>query len=166
LREIASLRTDDHVIEFLGRDDGDVLYPLDTNSTGEPFYWTAWGDTVRLYPTPDAVYTVNVRAYRNPIEFGGNTAIHRAAISGGDTPDMPDPFDQVLALYAIYRSYQQQEDGGMAQQYYVSFVGELDNLADRFNDAPAPQPLVLNSTRASRWRSQQILPDRLRYSWE
>lgn len=165
LREVASLRTNDHVVQYLGRDDGDVLYPLDTNSTGEPFYWTVWGNTVRLYPTPAAVYTINVRAYRNPIEFGGNTVIHRSSIADADTPDFPDPFDPVLALYAIYRAYQQQEDTGMAQQYYVAFVSELDNLADRFNDSPAPQPLALNSISVSRWRSQ-FLPGRLRYSWE
>ena len=83
-----------------------------------------------------------------------------------DTPDLPDPFDNVLSLYGIYRAYQQQEDSGMAQQYYVAFVGELDNLTARYKSTPAPQPVILNSRRASRWLSQAILPNRLRYSWE
>ena len=85
--------------------------------------------------------------------------------SDSATPDLPDPFDNVLSLYAIYRSYQQQEDGGMAQQYYVAFLGELSNLAARYQDTPAPQPMILNSRRVSRWGSQ-FLPARLRYSWE
>ena len=165
-REIGHLMTDGHVLEYLGRDDGDLVYPLDSNSTGEPWYWSEWGDSIRLYPTPSSALTIYARGYRNAVEFGGNTAIYRAAIANTDTPDLPDPFDNVLSLYSIYRAYQQQEDSGMAQQYYVAFVGELENLTARYKSAPAPQPVVLNSSRASRWRSQMILPNRLRYSWE
>ena len=165
-REIGHLMTDGHVLEYLGRDDGDLVYPLDSNSTGEPWYWSEWGDSIRLYPTPSSALTIYARGYRNAVEFGGNTAIYRAAIANTDTPDLPDPFDNVLSLYSIYRAYQQQEDSGMAQQYYVAFVGEFENLTARYKSAPAPQPVVLNSRRASRWRSQMILPNRLRYSWE
>jgi hypothetical protein len=165
-REVNHLMTDNHVLEYLGRDDGDIVYPLDSNTTGTPWYWSEWGDSFRLYPTPSAGTTIYARGYRNAIEFGGNTAIYRAAIANTDTPDLPDPFDNVLSLYGIYRAYQQQEDSGMAQQYYVAFVGELDNLTARYKSTPAPQPVVLNSRRASRWLSQAILPNRLRYSWE
>jgi hypothetical protein len=165
-REINHLMTSNHVLEYLGRDDGDLVYPLDSNTTGTPWYWSEWGDSFRLYPTPSAGTTIYARGYRNAIEFGGNTAIYRAAIANTDTPDLPDPFDNVLSLYGIYRAYQQQEDSGMAQQYYVAFVGELDNLTARYKSAPAPQPVILNSRRASRWFSQSILRGRLRYSWE
>jgi len=54
----------------------------------------------------------------------------------------------------------------MGQQYYAQFISELENLRARFEDTPAPQPVLLNSVNASRWRSQSILPNRLRYSWE
>ncbi len=166
LREVAAMKTDDHVLEFLGYDAADVMYPLDTNTTGEPWFWTFWNDTITLYPTPGSVYTVTIRGYRNAIEFGGNTPIYRASIADTNTPDFPDPFNPVLASYAIYRTYQQQEDAGMGSQYYAQFVSELDNLRARFEDAPAPQPLTLNSRRISRWRSGLVLPARLRYSWE
>ena len=166
IREVAHLKTDNHVLEFLGYDDADIVYPLDSNTTGKPWYWSFWGDNIRLYPTPTAVTTIYVRGYRNAVEFGGNTAIYRAAIANADTPDLPDPFDNILTLYGIYRAYQQQEDMGMAQQYYAGFAAELDNLRARFEDMPAPQPIIINSRNASRWRSQSILPNRLRYSWE
>jgi len=164
LREIASLKTDDHVIEFLGYDDGDLMYPLDTNTTGDPWYWSYWQDTVRFHPTPSAVTTIYVRGYRNAVDFGGNTAVYRPSIADTNTTDLPDPFNQVLASYAIYRSYQQQEDGGMASQYYAQFVSELDNLRARYEDSPAPQPLILNHRNTSKWRAS--LPYRLRYTWE
>lgn len=166
LREIAAMKTDDHVLDFLGYDAADIMYPLDTNTTGEPWFWTFWNDTVTLYPTPDATYTVSLRGYRNAIEFGGADTVYRAAIADADTPDLPNPFDPVLASYGIYRTYQQQEDAGMGSQYYAQFISELDNLRARFEDVPAPQPLLLNSRRISRWRSQMVLPARLRYSWE
>mgnify|MGYP003111551449 FL=1 len=161
LREIGSLKTDDHVIELIGFDDGDIMYPLDTNTTGEPWYWSYWSDTVRVYPTPDAAYTIYVRGYRNAAPFGSGSGA-----TDDTNPDLPDAFDTVLSLYAIYRCYQQQEDGGMAQQYYVQFLGELSNLAARYNDTPAPQPMILNSRSVSKWASQSYLPPRLRYSWE
>ena len=171
LREVAAMKTDNHVLEFIGYDDADVIYPLDSNTVGNPWYWAMWGGqggtlNIRLYPTPSSVHTIYVRGYRNAIEFGGANAVYRTGIGDTDTPDWPDPFDNVLSLYGIYRSYQQQEDAGMANQYFARFQGELDNLRARFEDTPAPQPLRLNSRNASRWRSQSIMPDRLRYSWE
>tara|TARA_R100000808_G_C2147983_1_gene156016 strand:- start:2266 stop:3072 length:807 start_codon:yes stop_codon:yes gene_type:complete len=177
LREIASLKSDSQVIEFIGYDTGDVIYPLNSNSTGNPWYWSMWASgssasagisnqTIRIYPTPGSGETIYLRGYRNPVEFGGNTAIARTAIADTDTPDLPVPFDNVLSLYVIYRCYQQQEDAAMGQQYYSQFIQELANLRARFEDSPAPQPILLNSVRSSRWLSQSYLPDRLRYSWE
>jgi hypothetical protein len=177
VREVASMKTGNHVLEYIGYDVADIIYPLDSNSTGRPWYWSSWNSgtsasaritnqTIRLYPTPSEVQTISIRGYRNPVEFGGITAVYRTAIADANTPDLPVPFDNVLALYALYRAYQQQEDAAMGQQYYSQFIQELDNLRARFEDSPAPQPLLLNSIRASRWMSQSPLGRRLRYSWE
>ena len=166
MRDIASLKTDSHVLEFIGYDDADTVYPLNSNTQSDPWYWSFWGDQVRLYPTPGAATTIYVRGYRNAIDFGGLASTTRSAIADADTPDWPDPFDNVLSLYVIFRTYQQQEDAGMGQQYYAGFLSELDNLKARYEGAPAPQPILLNSRIASRWRSQMFLPGRLRYSWE
>ena len=160
LREVAALRTDNHVISFVGRDEGDVVYPLDVTSQGEPWWWSYWADTVRLYPTPTSVTTINVRGYKDPTAFGAGVA------DDVEPSDLPSPFHMLIATYGLARAYEQQEDPGMAAQYYSLFRGELDNLKDRYVDMPAPQPILLNSRSASRWRSQVILPKRLRYSWE
>ena len=174
MREVAAMKTDNHVMQYIGYDVADIIYPLDSNSTGRPWYWTMWNSgvsastavnsqTVRVYPTPSEVQTITVRGYRNPVDFGGTVAVHRTAVADADTPDLPVPFDNVLSLYSIYRSYQQQEDAMMANQYFSLFQGELDNLRARFEDTPAPQPLLLNSIRASRWQSQSYMPGQLRY---
>ena len=160
LRDIASLRTNDHVITYVGRDTGDVVYPLDVSGTGEPWWWSYWAENVRFYPTPNAVHTVTLRGYAEPTAFGAGVG------DAVEPSDLPTPFHMIIATYGIARAYEQQEDPGMAAQYFALFEGELDNLKDRYVDMPAPQPILLNSRTASRWRSQVILPNRLRYSWE
>ena len=160
LREIAALRTDNHVLEYIGRDDGDVIYPLDSNTSGRPWYWSFWADSIRLYATPGSVDTVYVRGYKDPAAFG-------AGVSDATEPsDLPTPFHMVLATYGIARAYEQQEDPTMSAQYFSIFNQELENLRARYEDMPAAQPVRLNSRSASRWMSQSYLPRRLRYSWE
>ena len=160
LRDIAALRTDDHVLTYIGRDDGDVVYPLNSNSTGDVYYFSNWAEKVRLYPTPSSTQTIYVRGYAKPSAFGVGS------VDTAVPTDFDDPFHILFATYAVARAYEQQEDPQMAQQYYSVFARELDNLRARYLDSPAPQPLVLNSRNVSRWSSQSILPDRLRYSWE
>ena len=160
LRDVAALRTDDHVLSYIGRDDGDVVYPLDTNSTGDVWYFSYWAEKVRLYPTPSSVQTIYVRGYKKPTSFGVGSA------DGTAPSDFPEPFHILFPTYATARAYEQQEDPGMAQQYYAIFARELDNLRARYIDVPTPQPLVLNNRNTSRWRSQSYMPNRLRYSWE
>ena len=45
----------------------------------------------------------------------------------------------------------QQEDPVMAQQYQTQFAIELDNVARRYVDTPAPQPMVANSRKPTRY---------------
>ena len=160
LREINALRTDNHVITFVGRDEGDVVYPIETNTTGEPWWWSFWAESVRLYPTPSSVFTVSVRGYGDPTAFGAGSA------DTASPSDLPTPFHIVIATYGLARAYEQQEDPTMANQYFAIFQQEFTNLKARYDDMPAPQPVLLNSRSASRWRSQVILPNRLRYGWE
>ena len=144
LREIVAMRTDDHVLQYVGSDDADWNYPLDVASSGEPWEWSYWNDTVRFYPTPDTTYTVNVRALRNATSFGVGT-------SDGTQPDLPAAFHPVLVTYATAKAYLQQEDPVMANQYQSQFVQDLDNVARRYADVPAPQPMVANSRRPTRY---------------
>ena len=39
----------------------------------------------------------------------------------------------------------------MAQQYFIQFQTDLDNIGRRYNDTPAPQPMVANSRIATRY---------------
>lgn len=160
LRDIASLRTNDHVITYVGRDTGDVVYPLDVSGTGEPWWWSYWAENVRFYPTPNAVHAVTLRGYAEPTAFGAGVG------DSVEPSDLPTPFHMIIATYGIARAYEQQEDPVMAAQYFAVFNQELDNLRARYEDTPSPQPIIVGSRSASRWQSQSYLPGRLRYSWE
>ncbi len=147
LREIMSLRTDDHILAYIGRDDADSEYPINAESSGTPWEWSYWNDTVRLYPKPDSsTLTVYTRASRNPDSFG-------AASSDAAVPDIPDPFHPIMVTYGLWKTYLQQEDPMMAQQYMTQFHMELDNVARRYADSPAPQPMLLNGRRSNRFLS-------------
>ena len=61
MREVAAMKTDNHVMQYIGYDVADIIYPLDSNSTGRPWYWSSWNSgvsasaavtnqTIRLYP--------------------------------------------------------------------------------------------------------------------
>ena len=144
MREIFSLRTDTGICDYIGRDLGDHRNPLDSLGSGSPTQWTYWGDKIRFYPTPSSVETIYVRGVRNATDFPSTMdgAPNTAAV-----PDLPAPFHPLLATYAASRAYLQQEDPTMGAQYDRQFQIELDNLARRFADTPAPQPMMLNSRR-------------------
>ena len=55
----------------------DYWFPTST-STGTPLYWCVSGDQLRIYPTPDAVYTVTEVFFQ-----------YEPELSGTDTPLMP-----------------------------------------------------------------------------
>ena len=154
LRDVVALRNDDHVIQYIGSDHADKNYPLDVASSGEPWEWSYWNDTVRFYPTPSSVETIYVRGIRNATAFGQGS-------SDSATPDIPDPFHAVLVTYAIAKCYLQQEDPVMADQYMRSYMIELDNVARRYSDTPSPQPLIANSRTSTRYLAGM---GRLRYA--
>ena len=154
LRDVVALRNDDHVIQYIGSDDADSNYPLNVASSGQPWEWSFWNETVRFYPTPASVKTIYVRGIRNATDFGAGSV-------DSATPDIPDPFHSVLVTYAIAKCYLQQEDPTMADQYQRDYMIELDNVARRYSDTPSPQPLVGNSRRSTRYLAGM---GRLRYA--
>lgn len=155
LRTIAALRTDDAVLAFIGIDEGDEQYPIDSSSSGTPTYWSFWADNVRLYPTPSSASTINVRGFKNPTAFGAGSS------DLTEPSDFPEPFHILFATYGIARAYEQQEDPGMAAQYLAIFNRELDNLRARYLATPAAQPVTLNKNKV-----RSFAPGRLRYAWE
>jgi len=155
LSEITSIVTPSHgPIKWIGRDVGDTHFPLDTATTGEPVAWSEWGGSLRLYPTPDAVYSLSVRGYRESTDW--------IAEGAGGEPDLPDDLHNCVAQWALARAYAQQDDPEMAQLFERQFADELNFFRRRFNDTPPAQPLIMNGTR----HGIQTFSGRLRYDFE
>lgn len=149
------LRGPNHEMVYIGPDEADRSYPRNVTTTGDPYYWTVRGrTTLTVYPTPNAAYTINIRGYRTPTDW--------VSLGTGGTPDMPDEFQDLLALWALNRAYAQQEDLELATFYAEAFNTELRLLTDREDGAPPAQPLLLNA-RAS---AQTLSLSRGRWPWE
>jgi hypothetical protein len=59
-------------------DDAEDIWLGNTDVAGRPYFWAVWDAQIHLYPKPDAVYPLTVRAYRNPTyTWLSNTAVRR-----------------------------------------------------------------------------------------
>ena len=153
LADLAAIRGARWTLRSLGRDEGDDEFPRNTTQTGEPAYYSVWGDTLRLYPEPNDVYTLEIRGYRDAEDW--------VALGAGAEPDLPVELHNTIAMWALARAYAQQDDPEMASFFERQFADEISLFRRRLNDTPAPQPIVLNGhTRTRSW------PARLRYSFE
>ena len=45
-------------------DDAEDIWLGNTDVAGRPYFWAVWDAQIHLYPKPDAVYPLTVRAYR------------------------------------------------------------------------------------------------------
>lgn len=153
LDSIHGIRGEQWELKYIGADYGDKRWPRNIQQTAEPSHFTTWGTTLRLYPDPDQIYDLIVRAYRKPLDW--------VAQGSGGTPDFPDELHNTVATWALSKAYTQQEDIEMGQVYERQFADELNEFRRRLNNTPQPQPLVLNSA-----RKFPLLPVRMRYDWE
>lgn len=140
-------------LKWLGMNTLQELQARRPSSSSRPRYFAEWGGLLTLYPTPDQVYTLTVRAYRRPLDW--------MAGGGGAEPDLPDELHNTVALWAMAKSYAQQEDPELAALYERQFSDELDEYRRRLVITPHPQPMVLNGGTA-----QLNFPVPLRYDWQ
>lgn len=139
-------------LTYVGLDYADARWPENVLSESEPTHWSADYRTIYLWPTPNQAYTLTLRGYRKPIDWVANGA--------GAEPDLPNDLHNTVAMWALARAYEQQDDPEMASIFERKFADEINLFRRRINDAPPAQPLVLNG------RSTPGDPLRLRFDWE
>lgn len=155
ISEVGALISPRQPLDWIGRDEADRWFPLQSATTGYPVAFSQWAEELRLYPTPDAVYTIIVRGYRKPTEW--------VDAGAGATPDMHEDLRNCVAQWALARAYAQQDDPEMASLFERQFADELNFYRRRINNTPPPQPFVLNGQRSVRGN---LFSGRLPYSWE
>lgn len=152
MRDITEIRTPTLLLQWLGLDDAHRRFPLSNTGTGTPLYFTKYATSLTMHPTPGSALSYTVVGYREPADW--------MATGAGATPDMPADLHHTLALWALGRSYAQQEDTDLGQFYLEMHQDELERFARSLETMPPSQPLVLNGRVMSSWT------DRLRYDWE
>lgn len=73
-------------LTFINQREFDYLEPKPTDSSGNPYIYTVWGNGIRLYPIPDAEITMIMRYLKNTTApDDGTTAL-----------DIPDKYEDIV----------------------------------------------------------------------
>lgn len=124
---------------LISYDDAEEIWLGNTDVASRPYFWALWDGQIHLYPKPDNVYTLAVRAYRNP---------SYTWLSNTSTEIDMDPLMHVLlAYYALARVYQRQEDNEMAMMYQRSFEEGVAMARRDLMKARSHRPLLLSGGR-------------------
>jgi hypothetical protein len=98
-------------LEMVGFDMAEETYIGAYDTSSNPLFYAFWEGEIHLYPKPNDVRTLSVRAYREPIDW---------VTTGGDVDASPS-LHFPLAYYACSRIYQRLEDTVMANDYKKAF---------------------------------------------
>ncbi len=143
------------VLREIDQATGERLFPPPFNVSSYPAYWSIWNGLLRIWPTPNAVYLLDVRGYRAPV--------NPLNIAATDAIDLPtQDAEDALILWCIFQASLHQDDYLRPTVYRKEFeemlrTVEFDAVADHEG------PIVLNSVSTS---DATLLPRRLRFPFE
>lgn len=114
----------------------DALYPDPDDTTihpaNVPSDWYFYAETAKVYPVPDAAYTLTLRYYKKPTVLSADA----------DVPDLPSEFEELLVLGAAYRVLQVKDNYDQAGILQNKFDEILQKLVVKYS-----QPQVGTPTR-------------------
>lgn len=84
-------------------------------SVGEPRSYNIDGNSLRLYPTPDAGYTIRLRYYRLPAEL----------VNPNDVSEIPPEYYDLLVSFALWHCFERENDYQAAQYHKARFDEDL-----------------------------------------
>lgn len=120
-------------------DNAEEIWLGNTDTASRPYFYAMWDGALHLYPKPDAVYSITVRAYRNPVyTWLSNT---------NEAIDLDEWFHVLLAYFALARVYQRQEDPELSQMYMRSFEEGVAMARRDLMKTPSARPLLLSGGR-------------------
>jgi hypothetical protein len=99
LNRIYNLSTSNNKVYPIAQRDFDEYVP-DPSAEGNIAYYMEWGDTLKLYPIPSGIETVNVRYYKKV-----TTPLVEA-----NTPIIPIEYQELLIMGGMMAYYEQDED--------------------------------------------------------
>jgi len=142
IREIISLvetSSSGSRLTMIPYDNAEEIWLGNTDTASRPYFYAIWDGALHLYPKPDAVYNITVRAYRNPVyTWLSNT---------NEAIDLDEWFHVLLAYFALARVYQRQEDPELSQMYMRSFEEGVAMARRDLMKTPSARPLLLSGGR-------------------
>jgi hypothetical protein len=139
LREVVSILDNSSAgnrLTITSIDDAEALWHGSFDVPTRPLFYTEWGETIKLYPKPDAVYPLSVRGYRKP----SYTWVTDTTLQ----PDLDYRFHTALAYYAISQAYKRQEDTEMTNQYKQSFDEAVQLAKLEIMRPPSHRPMIMS----------------------
>lgn len=142
IREVISLvdtASDGNRLTMIPYDDAEDIYLGNTDQPSRPFFYAIWDGALHLYPKPDIVYTITVRAYRNPLY----TWVADPTLN----IDIDDYFHLLISYFVLARVYQRQEDPELSAMYMRSFEEGVAMVRRDLMKTPSARPLLYSGGR-------------------
>lgn len=142
IREVISLvdtSTSGSRLTMIPYDNAEEIWLGNTDTPSRPYFYALWDSALHLYAKPDAVYSITVRAYRNPLYTWLTTIT--------DPIDCDEWFHILLVYFVLSRVYQRQEDPELSQMYLKSFEEGVAMARRDLMKTPSARPLLLSGGR-------------------
>lgn len=139
LREITSVLDDSTVgnrLSIITVDEAENVWHGSFDTATRPLFFAEWGDTVKLYPKPDAVYPLVIRGYRKPS--------YAWVTDTSQQLDCDERLHDAIAYYAVSQAYKRQEDNEMARSYKESFDEAVGIARKELMRGPSHRNMVLS----------------------
>lgn len=109
---------------------------MGTTNSGSPSYYSLGPSGLYLSPCPDAVYSLTMTYYKNPVALSAN----------GDISTLPVNYHDLMVSYALSKAYRSEDDPQQSQFYYAEYARDLAQMrADRQYEI-ADSPRVIPGT--------------------
>ena len=120
-------------------DNAEDIWLGNTDVPSRPYFYAIWDAQLHLYPKPDAVYTITLRAYRNPV--------YTWLTNTSEAIDLDEWFHVLLAYFVLARVYQRQEDPELSAMYLRSFEEGVAMARRDLMKTPSARPLLMSGGR-------------------
>jgi hypothetical protein len=105
-------------------------------TTGQPYAYAVDGATLRLYPTPNGIYTLQLRYWKLPPKLVADT----------DVPAIPEEYHSLLVTWALFRFYRNEDDQQQAQSFRAEFYEELGRARQELQDSDEDVPVQIGGS--------------------
>lgn len=124
---------------LISNTEAEEIWLGNTDVPGRPYFFSFWDGKIRLWPKPDSVYPITLRAYRNPLYTW---------LSNVNLPiDIDEWFHQILPYFILGRVYQRQEDAELSMMHMRSFEEGVAFARRDLMRGSSAQPVVMSGGR-------------------